>query len=122
MKLHRIFPFAFSLLLLILLLPGCDARTDSSDGMQTLYNQSAAAEKYVQKLFRQRMEALEYVVDQTAYGFITDETPIYVVGYLYHTEEGAGKYGYKLEADQQESDSFVILEEGEAVAEFLFSP
>lgn len=115
--------------LLCLMLTGCkddnniSIEFEHNEVMQALADRSHAAKEYTAPLFADYMAAQEisdYTIEQTAYGFYTSNNPdsVYVVGYLYSVNNNTEKYGYKIVVDKTGNCS--VLEEGGAVAEFLF--
>ena len=119
----KTFPLFFSLVILITLLTCCKASDESSLAIQALYDRSIIAKEYTQEIFFEKMKDFgnSYSIEQVSYGFIPDITPIYLVGYQYKVNNTVKTYAYKLIMSDDEIPECTILEEGEKVADFLFS-
>lgn len=76
------------LLALSALLNGCQAPQDEAEAWQRLAECTEQAKGCAEHAFAGRMEGLDYQLEQTAYGFITDETPTFLAGFLYRAQGG----------------------------------
>ena len=110
--------------LLVLLCSGCQSvdtiGADENSEFSLLSDQSdqsESAKEFATAAFRDSYG--NYPIQSTAYGFVTEKKPIYLVGFSYEKDGGLARYGYKL--SMAEDFTFSILEEGSAIGEFLFS-
>lgn len=123
----KIFLFLLSPIVLSSALAACK-NPDSSPGnscalsIQEVYDKSKDAEQYAEGLFAEQMQKknLPYEIQQTACGFITGNSPVYIIGYQYTSGESTGIYGYRITFDY-ETDRYTVTEEGMNTAESLFS-
>lgn len=113
------------LLILALGLIACNGNTsynsDESE-FQVFADTSSLAKEYAENSLVERFkkQGIEgYTIEHTASGFITDETPIFIVAFKYTHDMKTEIYGYKISVD--DSKQFKVIEEGKSVAYFILS-
>lgn len=114
----------FLLVAMCLLLCSCSQNVTNNDTdsiMQDYYNRSILAREYADETFQRLLNQFASNIEilETAYGFYTSETTIYVVGYKYSNGINDDfTYAYKISVN--DNNSCTIIEEGEEIASFLF--
>ena len=102
---------------------GCnnsDAVTDDSANIQIAADMVEKAKEYTDPLFNEYLNnqsIMDYEITYTNYGFITGDPVVFIVGYQYTVDDSEFLYGYKLGLN--ENQTFTVLEESEAVGEFI---
>lgn len=62
-------------------------------------------------------EITDYEIEETNYGFITDDPVIFIAGYRYICDGSEEVYGYKLRMNDDQT--FSVIEEGVQVGKFI---
>ena len=112
------------LTILLSLFSGCmPASTPPDSGaFQELYNRADLAKEFSQQLLSASLNRLgyaSYAIEETRYGFLTKESPTYLVDFTCRSNGEVLHYGYEVAVDDQ--FSCTVLAEGPLAAHHLIS-
>ena len=86
-------------------------------GMQAATDTVEKAKAWTDTLFQERMDGQDYEITRTNAGFLTQDPPVFMVGYVYIVGDTESVYGYQLHLNEDET--FTVVEEGETAAALI---
>ncbi|MEM1486233.1 hypothetical protein V6615_15395 [Oscillospiraceae bacterium PP1C4] len=124
--------------ILLFTLSACNntfSKAEESEIAQLLYDASEMSKEYITPIFEEKLVSQgieDYTLIETAYGFITSETPQTIVAFMYSYHDITEMYGYKLNVkfdiissmtpkeELKYSDIFSIEDESIEIAQIVF--
>ncbi len=123
------------MLVTVFLCASCTAQPPdnaSHEGFALAYDISWQAKGYAEACLQthlQEQNIHEYSIDKTAYAFVTDEVPSFLVSFVYTHGDELARYGYKFQVEDIQllkdteisNDMLILIEEGTETADFLLT-
>lgn len=113
------------ILICIFTCAGCSSKTtaeQSNGGFQLAYDTSERAKEWGETLLSKRLAGQNienYKIEHTAYGFITDEPPVFIVAFQYSYGNENDIYGYRFQLNDKEE--FTVNDEGAETAKVILN-